>query len=38
MEINFENMAGEYSTPEGYFVADHKPEEFASFERQFPAK
>ena len=30
-----ENMAGEYSTPEGYFVADHKPEEFASFERQF---
>ena len=31
-------ISGEYSTPEGYFIADHKPEEFASFERQFPAK
>lgn len=31
-------ISGEYSTPEGYFIADRKPEEFASFERQFPAK
>ena len=31
-------ISGEYSTPEGYFIADQKPEEFASFERQFPAK
>ena len=31
-------ISGEYSTPEGYFIADQKPEEFTSFERQFPAK
>ena len=32
------NITGEYSTPEGYFVADNKPEEFAAYESLFPAK
>ena len=31
-------ITGEYSTPEGYFVAERYPEEFERFDSQFPRK
>ncbi len=31
-------VAGEYSPPEGYFVADREPEAFERYESQFPPK
>ena len=33
-----ENVTGEYSTPEGYFVCDKYPDLFAQYEATFPEK
>ena len=32
------DVRGEYATPDGYFIADQKPEEFQEYENSFPAK
>lgn len=34
----FNDVTGEYSTPEGYFVAENEPEAFAVYESGFPVK
>ena len=33
-----DGITGEYATPEGYFVCDKNPEEFAAYEATFPEK
>lgn len=33
-----DGITGEYATPEGYFVCDKYPEEFAAYEAGFPYK
>ena len=32
------DVYGEYATPDGYFIAEQKPEEFQEYENSFPAK
>ncbi|MCQ2548384.1 MAG: N-acetyltransferase [Clostridia bacterium] len=33
-----QGITGEYSTPQGYFVCDTRPDEFEAYEATFPAK
>ncbi len=33
-----DGVTGEYSPPEGYFIAERKPEDFAKFDELFPPK
>ena len=33
-----DGVTGEYTPPEGYFVAEREPEDFERFDAQFPKK